>query len=371
VSVSFDEILVCDVALSAGADTKEDLMKVNKLRWLCICSVLIFAPFILRAQQTPGTQAASQPRQQATAPDQGYRRNKLTLPPELRVELPSSIGFVVDPSYDETSPKLPADLKPGAVLIFSKTNGFRDEPAVQASDAALAAIAQTRGFPFFVTENGAVMNPDQLSKFKLVIWNNTSGDTLNEEQKRAFQAWLEKGGTSFGIHGAGGDPDAKGESGLVAKLFANKGSAAVWKWYIDSVVGVQFIGHSFIQPADVHIEDKTSPLTKGLPAVWHRTDEWYSFSENPRKKPGFHVIAVVDEKSYQTQSPSVAGALESRSLSMGDDHPSIWWHCVGSGRALYSAEGHGAEMYQEPLMLQFLSNAMSWGLSESGHACPK
>ena len=44
--------------------------------------------------------------------------------------------------------------------------------------AALAAIATERNWPFFVTENGAVMNAEQLSKFKLVVWNNASGDVL-------------------------------------------------------------------------------------------------------------------------------------------------------------------------------------------------
>src|SRR5262245_59927182 len=49
-------------------------------------------------------------------------------------------GFVT-PVMDKTPPELPADLKSGAVLIFSKTNGFRDDPSIQASNAALAAIA--------------------------------------------------------------------------------------------------------------------------------------------------------------------------------------------------------------------------------------
>jgi type 1 glutamine amidotransferase len=263
------------------------------------------------------------------------------------------VGFAT-PTYDTTPPEIPSDLKGGGVLIFSKTNGFRDNAAIESSDSSLAAIAKLRGLPYFVTENGAVMNADQLSKFKLVIWNNTSGDTLNDDQKAAFKAWLEKGGVYFGTHGAGGDPAPRDQTpaGLMR-------SAASWKWLISDVLGVQFIGHAHIQPADIHIEDTKSPLTKGLPAVWHRADEWYAFSENPRSKPGFHIIAAVDEKSYDPAN-----------FSMGGDHPSIWWHCVGKGRALFSALGHGAEMYQEPLMIQFLDNAMSWGLDpKNGSGC--
>ena len=91
-------------------------------------------------------------------------------------------GFVAA-TYDHEPPVLPADLKSGGVLIYSKTNGFRDDSGVVGSDTALAAIAHERGYPYFVTENGAVMNKEQLAKFKLVIWNNNSGDTLTPEQR--------------------------------------------------------------------------------------------------------------------------------------------------------------------------------------------
>ena len=43
-------------------------------------------------------------------------------------------------------PELPADLKSGGILIFAKTSGFRDEAGIQASNAALAAIAQEHGW---------------------------------------------------------------------------------------------------------------------------------------------------------------------------------------------------------------------------------
>ena len=257
-------------------------------------------------------------------------------------------GFVTNPSFDTAPPDLPADLKPGGVLIFSKTNGYRDEPAIQASNAALAAVATMRGWPSFVTENAAVMNPAQLAKFALVVWNNTSGDILDPSQRAAFQHWVEQGGSYLGIHGAGGDP----------VVSPGHTSLADWKWYVDTLVGAQFVVHSSIMPGDIHIEDTKSPVTKGLPALWHRSEEWYSFAENPRGKPGVHILATVDEKSY---TPGRA--------TMGTDHPLVWWHCVGKGRSVYSALGHAAPFYSEPLMIRLLDNAMGWLVAESGKAC--
>ena len=127
---------------------------------------------------------------------------------------------------------------------------------------------------------------------------------------------------------------------------------------METLLGAQFVVHSSIVPAAIHIEDKHSPIAKGLPEVWQRADEWYAFKENPRQKSGFHILATVDEKTYD---PGRA--------SMGADHPLIWWHCVGQGHALYSALGHAASMYAEPLIVQFLENALSWGVKQSGHAC--
>src|SRR5438105_8003653 len=101
-------------------------------------------------------------------------------------------GFVT-PVMDTTPPELPKDLKSGGLLIFSKTNGYRDSPSIEASNAALVAIAKKRGWPAYVTENAAIFNSDQLKKFKVTVWNNTSGNTHTEPQRAAFKTWLENG----------------------------------------------------------------------------------------------------------------------------------------------------------------------------------
>jgi len=262
----------------------------------------------------------------------------------------AAAGFIATPVFDKVPPELPADLKSGGFLIYSKTNGFREEAGVQASDVALAVIAKERGWPYFVTENGAVMNKEQLAKFKVVIWNNNSGDTLTADQREAFKTWVENGGSYVGIHGAGGDPKYDPPNG--------RSSLADWPWYIETLLGAQFTSHSPQQPGDAHVEDPKSPLTKGLPPVFRRTDEWYSFASNPRSLPGFHILITADEKSY----------TPGRS-TMGADHPMAWWHCVGKGHVFYSALAHGGMMYAEPVIIQLYSNAMGWALSESGRGC--
>lgn len=280
------------------------------------------------AAQAPAPPSAAAPAQEPAARGRGPARG----------------GFVT-PVYDSEPPQIPATVSgPRAILIFSKTNGYREEPAIQASNDALVSIAKKRGWPYFVTENAAVMNAKDLGRFKLAIWNNTSGDVLTEAQRAAFKTWIENGGAFVGTHGAGGDP------------------RYAWAWYPETLIGAQFTSHSSQQPGTVHVEDTKSPITKGLPAVWVRTvrDEWYAFKDNPRGKPGFHILATADETTYDPQRSS-----------MGADHPMVWTHCVGKGPVFYSAIGHSAETYTEPLHLQLLENAIAWALGLSGSTgCP-
>ena len=104
--------------------------------------------------------------------------------------------------YETVAPNLPADLKEPAILMFSKTNGFRQDDAVKAANRALSGLVRSHGWALYVTENGAVFNPAQLGRFNATVWNNASGDTLNEEQKAAFRTYVENGGGFVGIHGA-------------------------------------------------------------------------------------------------------------------------------------------------------------------------
>jgi len=51
---------------------------------------------------------------------------------------------------------------------------------------------------------------------------------------------------------------------------------------------------------------------------------------------------------------------------MGADHPVIWKHLVGKGRVFYSALGHSASAYQEPLHMKELEGAIAWAAGLSG-----
>ncbi|WP_196221852.1 ThuA domain-containing protein [Sphingobium sp. CAP-1] len=255
-------------------------------------------------------------------------------------------------SFDKTPPKLPAKLPGNAILIFSKTNGFRDSPQIAAANRALEEIARQRGWSSYTTENAAIFNPAQLARFKVVVWSSVSGDVLTPDQRAAFRTWLEKGGGFVGLHGAGGDPQY------------------AWRWYVDDLIGTQFVGHIMdpqFQTATLVVEDRTHPATRHLAPTWRRSDEWYSFVSSPRNK-GYRILVTIDEKSYRPEQ-RLLPFTRPRDIRMGSDHPMVWTHCVGDGRAFYSALGHQVAAYGEPLHRQMIAGAIAWAAGLEGPGC--
>jgi uncharacterized protein len=249
--------------------------------------------------------------------------------------------------YETEAPVVPIDLKRPAILVFSKTNGFRHEEAIPAANTLFAEMATTQGWGHYQTENGAAFNPEILSRFDAVIFNNVSGDVFTPDQRQALKSFIERGGGFVGVHGAGGD------------------MVYDWRWYADHLIGVQFIGHPMnpqFQKATVRIEDNTHPATQALPDSWSRTDEWYSFDKSARK-PGVTVLATLDESTYKPEG------MFGQELAMGKDHPIIWSHCSGKGRVLYSAMGHTAASYVEPEYRMLSKGATRWALKLDGAGC--
>jgi type 1 glutamine amidotransferase len=263
----------------------------------------------------------------------------------LRVVFPSH-------THETTPPELPADLTPPALLVFTKTNGFRHTEAIPAGVALIEEIAQRRGWSVFHTENGAVHDDALLARFQAIVWHQVSGDVLSPAQREALQRFLADGKGWVGIHGAGGDRSYD------------------WPWYVKELVGAQFIGHPMgpqFQTATWRTEDKTHPASARLPETWQREDEIYSFERSVREKPGYRVLVSVDETTY---SPFENILWMERDLHMpGGDHPMVWHHCVGPGRAFYSALGHQAKAYDEPEMEALIEGALAWALRLEGEGC--
>jgi type 1 glutamine amidotransferase len=212
---------------------------------------------------------------------------------------------------------------PPAILVFSKTAEFRHN-SIPAAQAALRQLASEHAWRADFTEDATLFTYERLVRYDAVIFLLTTGDVLDSGQEAVFERYIRAGGGFVGVHSA-----SDTEYG--------------WEWYggLVSAHNNQQNKHSGVVSATIQVVDHAHSSTAGLPDRWTRTDEWYNFATNPR--PQVHVLMTVDEATYTGGT-------------MGADHPIAWYHEYGGGRAWYTALGHTAESYREPLFLAHL-----WG----------
>jgi cytochrome c len=217
----------------------------------------------------------------------------------------------------------------GRALVFTKTAGFRHD-SIPDGIACLREILAEK-LDVDATEDASVFNADNLSRYKVVVFLSTTGDILNETEQKAFEGFIRAGGGYAGVHAAAD-------------------TEHTWPWY-GQLVGSYFKTHPDIQPARIRIEDRTHPSTVMLPADWHRTDEWYVYTSNPRGR--VRVLANLDTTTI-------------RGAHMGDDHPIAWFHLFEGGRSWYTGGGHTKESFSEPLFREHLKGGILWaaGLAE-------
>jgi type 1 glutamine amidotransferase len=223
---------------------------------------------------------------------------------------------------------------PGDVLVFSRTAGFRHD-SIPAGIAAIRALGRSSGFRVAATESRAAFKGKRLRRYEAIVFLNTTGDVLGPKGQAAFKRFIRSGGGFVGIHSA---TDTEYD----------------WPFY-GGLIGTYFASHPAIQPATLDVVDRSHPSTRPLPAEWMRTDEWYDFRSNPRGT--VHVLATIDESTYSGGT-------------MGADHPIAWCHRYRGGRSWYTAGGHTAESFSEPLFRRHLLGGIRWASGMTKGSCP-
>jgi type 1 glutamine amidotransferase len=200
------------------------------------------------------------------------------------------------------------------VLLYTRTTEYRHE-SIPAGISAIRALGSEGGFDVDATEDPGAFRTGNLARYRAVIFLSTSGVVLDDEGRRALEAYVRGGGGYVGIHAA-------------------STSESDWPFY-GELVGARFASHPPISPGTITIEDRKHPATSHLDTTWSRTDEWYRFRTDPRGR--VHVL-----------------------LSMPDGQPLAWCHPLGAGRSFYTALGHTVESYQEQAFRQHLLGGIRW-----------
>ncbi len=213
-----------------------------------------------------------------------------------------------------------------AVLVFSKTSGYRHE-SIGPGKLALIKLGEKNGFSVDTTEDASAFTEENLKKYSAVIFLSTTQDVLNTVQQADFKRYIEAGGGFVGIHAAA---DTEYE----------------WPWF-GRLVGAYFKSHPKTQEATIKKVKAFGPNV--LPDTWVRTDEWYNYKNISKD---INVIFNLDETSYE------GGAN-------GADHPIAWYHEFEGGRSFYTGLGHTNESYSDSLFLEHVLTGINYAIGDN------
>lgn len=237
---------------------------------------------------------------------------------------------------------LPAGAAQFKVLLFTKSTAWHHD-AVHAGVGAVRELGQLHDFEVFWTADAArVMNDAELARYQAVVFLLTTGDVLDPAQQAAFERFIRRGGGFVGVHSAA---DTEYD----------------WPWYT-KLVGHMFHVHPEVQSAVLQVERRDFPGMERFAPRNLFTDEWYEFG--PARSAGLTYLLSVDETSYR---PRVRWP-DREGKGMGAFHPVSWYQYYDGGRAFYTALGHMAATYRDPLFLHHLYGGIYWAATGRGIA---
>lgn len=231
-----------------------------------------------------------------------------------------------DGGADVAVPPPPID-----TLVFTHTRGFRHASIADAV-AFFTTLDPAEEIVVTHSEDPAIFNDVDLAAFDVVVFANTTGDVLDDEQQAALQRFIRAGNGYVGAHSA-----ADTEHG--------------WPWY-GELVGAYFISHPLL-PVEVEVttEDPLHRSTRHLLETFQFTDEIYNFDRNPRIDHS--ILLTIDEAGFIF--PNIPDTP-----SMGDDHPIAWYKEFDGGRSFYTNLGHRPETWADPVFQTHLLEGIRW-----------
>ena len=87
------------------------------------------------------------------------------------------------------------------VLVLTKHQGYNHR-SIPAAVAAMHTLGARHGFTVLATDDANLFVDDALRAFAAVIFLNTTGNILSQEQKAAVERYVHAGGGVVGIHSA-------------------------------------------------------------------------------------------------------------------------------------------------------------------------
>ena len=200
----------------------------------------------------------------------------------------------------------------------------------------LDKLALEKGFSIDYIQNTDKIDNAFLSQYQLFLQLDYVPYGWTGKAMNAFEKYINEGrGGWIGFHHA--------------TLLGEFDGFHEWQWFSGFMGGITYKDYiATFAKGQVNVEDKQHPVMKGVPASFTiQQEEWYTYDKSPR--PNVHVIASVDESTYNPQ-----GAIK-----MGD-HPVIWTNEHVKARNVYIFMGHSPHLFDNAAWVRIFNNAIFW-----------
>lgn len=187
-------------------------------------------------------------------------------------------------------------------------------------------------FEFSATMDWAQLDDVNLKTVAVVMW--LDDEPHSAEQRAAFERYMEHGGGWMGFHASAYNDRSTG-----------------WPWFVQFLGGAIFATNNWPPlPAEVVVENKSSPVTRGLPGIFRApANEWYGWKPNPRANKDVRVLVSLSPKNYP---------LGLKDTLTGGDIPVVWTNT--RYRMLYVNMGHGDKIFSDATQNQLLRQGLEW-----------
>ncbi|MFI5161504.1 MAG: ThuA domain-containing protein [Sphingobacteriales bacterium] len=225
-------------------------------------------------------------------------------------------------------------------VIALYENGGHHVEYSKAAKIWLDKLAADSNFSIDYIQNTDKINDDFLSHYQLFIQLDYPPYGWKRYAITAFTKYIEEGrGGWIGFHHA--------------TLLGEFDGYSMWDWFSNFMGGIRYKNYiaTFVH-AKVNVEDAQHPVMKGVPLSFVvQKEEFYTYDKSPR--PNVHVIASVDENTYEPNSD----------IKMGD-HPVIWTNEKVKARNVYIFMGHSPILFDDDVYKKIFTNAIFWAAAK-------
>jgi type 1 glutamine amidotransferase len=188
------------------------------------------------------------------------------------------------------------------------------------------------GFVFDTTSNFNDLNEEKIKDYQLLMMINDFPHS--DKQRAAFEKYIENGGGWMGFHvSAYNDKDTH------------------WPWFVNFLGGAVFYTNNWPpMPAKIVVDDRQSPVTKGLPETFIAPiNEWYQWKPNPRDNKEVKVFASLSKDNYP---------FGLKDIIRGGDTPVVWSNT--KYRMIYLNMGHGGDIFTDATQNMLIISSLKW-----------